>query len=548
MTIALLSNVTITSLAMSVNRLAREEVFYPHGYNTWIQELSNPDSDLYRSGAKSIFILLHARELLGESGLQGIDKAEAILSPMLQAIVQATQAHPDIHIVVSTLDIPQRKIHPLVSKRPEIQIGAFWRNTLEQYEIPILELSEIAADMGRNNFYNNRVWYMGSMPFSKAGEESLATEIHRIWKSIHGPRKKCLALDLDNTLWGGVIGELGTEAVHLDSVGSGARFYDFQRRILDLKTSGVMLAILSKNNREDALDGINNHPSMLLREKDFVAIRANWEPKAQNLQSVADELNIGTDSFVFIDDNPVEREMMQIALPEVAVPVFPEDTAQLENFILDVAREYFLQFKETSEDLSKTEQYMAEARRQEQKSAFQNVEDYLKSLDMQLTVETLNERNVTRAAQLTQKTNQFNLTTRRYSESDMRAMIGDPSRQVYIGQLTDRFGDYGKIILCIAKLASTKATIDTFLMSCRVMSRGVEGAFLHAIQESLYGKHIDIIETSFIPTPKNSIVKNFWKDMGYQEMGNTPEGISAFSLELPSAETNDTSVISVDMR
>ncbi|MDR1020202.1 MAG: HAD-IIIC family phosphatase [Synergistaceae bacterium] len=530
MTVALLSNVTVTSLAMRLNKDAREEVYSPTEYNTWLQELSDPGSALYASDPGIVFIILHGASLLGDDGAKSPEEAAATLTPMAGAIGRAAASHEKTVFVASTLDIPIKKIRPLVSRSFEQHACAFWREEMEKRGIPLVELAEMAAVMGREHFYNNRVWYMGSLPFSKSGEEAIASEIGRIQRAITGARKKCLALDLDGTLWGGAIGELGVEGVHLDLTGSGSRFRDFQRRVLDLKESGVLLAVISKNNLEDAMSGITEHPAMLLREGDFAAIRANWAPKAENLRSVAKELNIGTDSFVFIDDNPVEREAMQIDLPEVAVPDFPTDSAQLEGFMTQVARDYFLQFRATDDDRTKTGQYRAEADRREHLSSFASMDEYLASLDMTLTVGGLTRSNISRASQLTQKTNQFNLTAIRYSEAQIREAACDPAVRLYLGELRDRFGEYGNIALCIARLTGEPgktgqtASIETFLMSCRVMGRGVESAFLDEVERNLRGSGVSEIETLYQPTPKNEAVRDFWEKMGYTITGRTEGG------------------------
>jgi len=515
---ALLSNVNSDSLAA---RLALEEgcgIYTPAGYNVWLQELTDPASAFYAAKPEAAFIILDGRELLGAA--RDASDAEAILSPMLETIAAAARASADPVFAAASLDIPQSRVQPLASERIETHSAAFWRRTLEAYEIPIIELAEIAADMGRERFYNKRVWYMGGIPFSRAGEAALIREIRRVMNAIRGRRKKCLALDLDNTLWGGVIGETGAEGVELSETGSGARYRDMQRRILDLKRQGVLLAVVSKNNLEDALEGISSHPAMLLRENDFAAIRANWEPKPTNLESIANELNIGLDSFVFIDDNPLERETMKITLPQVTVPDFPADTALLERFITDVAREHFLLLRTTSEDLGKTEQYRAESKRQSARGAYASVRDYLRSLEMTLRVERLNAQNLPRAAQLTQKTNQFNLTTRRYSEADMRAILADETRRVYIGGLSDKFGDYGKIILAIARISGERAEIEAFLMSCRVMGRGVEEAFLRFVEDDLAALGARELEASYIPTAKNGVTARFWPAQGYRPLAS----------------------------
>ena len=220
MPIALLSNVTVTSLAMRVNALTKEEVYCPHGYDTWLQEISDPDSKLYSSGADVVFTVLHGRSLLGDMASDEHAALDALLK-IASTLGGASERHMGMTFVVSTLDIPDTVIRPLCSASIMAKAASCWRKALEDIPLPVLDLSEMVSDIGRRNFYNTRVWYMGAMPFSKAGEEAIAAEIGTIWRALRTARKKCLALDLDNTLWGGVIGELGLDGIHLDKTGSG---------------------------------------------------------------------------------------------------------------------------------------------------------------------------------------------------------------------------------------------------------------------------------------------------------------------------------------
>ena len=533
MTIALLSNVNITSAAMRVNAVTKEEVYCPQGFNTWMQELSGPGSKLYSPGTAAAFIILHGASLLGDTEVANDEAYRLALASIAATIATAASAHKDMTFVVSTLDIPADAIRPLYSPSPQAHAAAFWRRSIEDIPLPMLDLAEMASEMGRKNFYNTRVWYMGGIPFSKPGEEAIADEIGNILRALRGERKKCLAVDLDNTLWGGVVGELGIDGVHLDKTGSGARFYDFQKKILELKRSGVLLVALSKNNMVDAINCIDNHPDMALRSRDFAAVMANWNPKPQNLRAAAQALNVGTDSFVFIDDNPVEREMMKMEMPEVAVPDFPDDSSQLESFITGVARGYFLQLRETDEDERRTELYAAETSRRNDALAFKNPGDYLRSLRMVLSVEKLGENNILRAAQLTQKTNQFNLTTKRYSETEMRSVANSAGCRAYIGALRDRYGDYGKVILAIARIAGTRASIDTFLMSCRAMERGVETAFIRAVEDDLQANGVNAIHAKYIPTEKNAPASDFWARAGYKETRKAPDGSAEYINAIP---------------
>ena len=530
--ITILSNVTMSGpwFSKTLSQLSGAQVNIPDGYNTWAQALLNPDSALLSSEA--VFLILDGSELVGRTSPLGVDYVQS-LQPHLALLEQFVTAHPGVPLFVSTLDIPQRQILPLVGTRSETRAMAFWREQLDILGLPICELAEIAADMGRKQFYSPKMWYFGSLPFSMVGEKALAAECFRCWKALNGKRKKCLVLDLDNTLWGGVIGEDGVGGITLAPTKEGAIYQDFQRFILELKKLGVLLTVVSKNNREDALEAIQKHPDMILREEDFVTIKANWDPKPVNIASLATELNLGLDSFVFIDDNPVEREAVKIALPTGAVPDFPQNPVQLESFILDVAREFFPTLRLTSEDLKKSEQYRTEHLRLEEKQKFTNLGEYLKSLDMKLHIREVNEEDVARAAQLTQKTNQFNLTTRRYTEADIRQMMQSSDWHLWIGELEDRFGKYGKIILCIVHQQQHIARVDTFLMSCRVMGREVEIAFLNEIEHMLVYSGITTLKSEYLATQKNSLVAEFWPQYGYQIAKSSDTGI-VYVKKIPS--------------
>jgi len=519
--ITLLSNFTADTLAEAVSKATDEEVRMGCGYNTWVQDLIN--ADFLNLSPQAVFLIIDGTQLLGDQRCLNWADAEETLVLSLDPIKAFAEQHKDTSIFVSSLDIPQKRILPFVSKRIEHRVESFWRSELEDAGIPVIELAEIARNMGREKFYSPRMWYLGSMPFSLSGERAIATEIARALNALRGRRKKCLVLDLDNTLWGGVIGEDGVGGIELSESKEGARFRDMQKRLKDLKDEGVMLAVVSKNNEEDALEGINKHPAMILRKDDFVAITANWDPKPNNIERLARDLNIGLDSFVFVDDNPVERQTVVLKLPDVAVPEFPKDTSMLEAFAVEIANKYFPILKLTSEDAAKTQQYQAEHKRTKLRESSSSLEDYLASLDMKKTFRIADKDDVARSAQLTQKTNQFNLTSRRYTEGDIVSMMRSEGHTIWIGELEDRFGSYGKIILAIVKREKEKAVIDTFLMSCRVMGRNVERDFLAHIEKALFEEGITEIEAEYIPTAKNSVVRNFWMEHGYRKLSEHDE-------------------------
>lgn len=531
-TFYVLSNVTIEGpfLINTVKRLCKVEICTTAGYDTWIGDLLRANFDSF--DPKAVFLILDGNALLDDEQLTDATAVKDRLASCLDAINVFVQTHPEIPLFVSSIDIRQRAIMPLNGKRFEIFAMNTWREGLSALQIPVLEIAELATNMGRERFYDDRTWYMGKIPFSMSGQKAIAEEIHRVWRALIGNQKKCIALDLDGTLWDGIIGEDGIEGIKLSDEDGGSPFRDFQRRLLDIKGMGAILAIVSKNNLEDALNGLE-HPAMILHEQDFVAVKANWRPKIENLQELAEELNIGLNSIVFIDNNEIERESARIALPQVIVPDFPDEPEGLPAFAAQIAKAYFPKIGVTNEDRIRTRQYRDEAVRIEVKTAFSNYDDYLASLEMHMTIEPLTNINVPRVAQLTQKTNQFNLTTRRYTEGDLLKRINSSEWRLLTGRVSDKFGDFGLSLFCMIRLDGEIAEIDTFLMSCRVMGRGCEYAFLAQIEKALERDGIRIVKGTFIPSGKNSPAKNLLSEIGYELVDQTKSGILAFSRVAP---------------
>ncbi len=511
--LALLSNVTIDTLAAAACKATGEEVYTAPGYNTWAQELLS--ASFGGGSPECVFLILEGTQLLGDTFPAEWPAAKETLDGALSVISGFAFRHKDIPLFVSALDIPRLKIQPYMAARIEHKAECYWLDALQEFGIPALDIKELAASIGRDKFYSPRMWYMGSIPYSRTGEAAIAQEIACAVNALKGRRAKCLVLDLDNTLWGGVIGEDGVGGIELGTTKLGALYRDFQKRLRDLKDEGALLAVVSKNNMEDALEGLR-HSDMALHEDDFVAIKANWRSKSDNIEELAAELNIGLESLVFIDDNPIEREAVKAALPQVIAPDFPKEVAGLERFAIEIAKTHFATLRLTKEDSLKTEQYQTERKRAALKKDAPSMEEYLKSLGMKLTAREITEDDIARAAQLTQKTNQFNLTARRYTESDIRKMMDGGAHKIWIGELEDKFGSYGKVLLAIARLeAGERAAIDAFLMSCRVMGRNAERDFLSYIEASLKEAGVKEITAEYIATPKNKVVKDFWQERGY---------------------------------
>jgi FkbH-like protein len=342
-------------------------------------------------------------------------------------------------------------------------------------------------------------------------------------RAIEMKRKKCLILDLDNTLWGGILGEDGVMGVVLGGDYPGKAFFLFQQQILELCKQGIILAVCSKNNVEDVRKMWKTHPDVVLKEENFAAMRINWNNKADNIREIAQELNIGLDSLVFLDDSPSERELINRILPEVTTPDFPEQPYMLPAFLKKVVEQYFTVYNLTDEDKTKNAQYKANAQRTQIQHSFANMEDYIRHLEIELTVAEVNDLTLTRAAQMTQKTNQFNLTTHRYTDTDLRKKLSSGSRIITLS-VRDKFGDNGITGLCIIDFIENAANIDSLLLSCRILGKDIERAFIACVLGTLKNEGVEQITATYIPTEKNGQVKDFYEKMGFILSAVSEEG------------------------
>ena len=343
-------------------------------------------------------------------------------------------------------------------------------------------------------------------------------------------RKKCLVLDLDNTLWGGVLGEDGIDGIQVDGDYPGKAYRYWQEGLKELERNGVILAICSKNNQTD-VEALFAAREMPLSLKDFACTRINWNDKATNIREIAQELNIGLDSMAFVDDNPTERELIRQQLPMVSVPEWPSQPYELPIFYARLAEDYFSVYTLTDEDKQKTEQYRQNANRAQAQAQFTDMEDFLRSLEMKLTIAPATDITIPRIAQMTHKTNQFNLTTRRYTESDIRLLLNNGA-QIWTLAVADRFGDNGITGLMIL-VPENGWRIDTLLMSCRVLGKGIEEAFFR----SVISRYKGAITAQFIPTTKNGQVADFYDRMGLRLERTNDEGVKEYSAQIETLDT-----------
>ena len=383
----------------------------------------------------------------------------------------------------------------------------------------ICDLSSIQNQIGRSFFFQPSIYVNTDMVLTIDVLPYVAQRTLDIIRSLKGKIKKCIIIDLDNTTWGGVIGDDGLHNIQLGDLGIGKAFTDFQYWIKKLKNRGIIVAVCSKNTESIAKEPFVKHPEMILRLEDISVFKANWNNKADNIREIQSILNIGFDSMVFLDDNPFERNMVRENIDEIYVPELPEDPSNYLEFL------YSLNLFETSsyseEDKERTKLYQIEAKREQVYKNFTNVDDFLRNLEMKSKIEPFNKFNTPRVAQLSQRSNQFNLRTIRYTESDISRMSNSNEFETFAFSLEDRFGDNGLICVVILKKENkTTLFIDTWFMSCRVLKRGMENFVMNILVEFAIDNGFNKIIGEYIPTSKNEMVKEHYIDLGFEKYQN----------------------------
>ncbi|HEY0668798.1 MAG TPA: HAD-IIIC family phosphatase [Sphingobacteriaceae bacterium] len=387
-------------------------------------------------------------------------------------------------------------------------------------EFYICDLSAIQNEIGKSNLFHPSIYINTEMVISIRALPYVASKVISLIDALSGKFKKCVVLDLDNTIWGGIIGDDGMENIQIGSLGIGKAFSEFQYWIRKLKKRGVIVAVCSKNMESIAKEPFLSHPDMVLKLEDIAVFIANWDNKPDNIRQIQKILNIGFDSMVFLDDNPFERNIVRENIPCIAVPELPEDPADYLEFL------YSLNLFETAsysdEDAERTKQYQTEAQRSSLQQGFTNEDDFLKSLQMVSVIEPFNKFNSPRVAQLSQRSNQFNLRTTRYTEGDIEKLLADDNYDTFTFSLSDKFGDNGLICAVILKRESFQtAFIDTWFMSCRVLKRGIENLVLNTLVNYTKEKGYEFLRGEYIPTPKNALVKDHYPNLGFKKDGNS---------------------------
>ena len=531
--------VSLLDLFLCAGRVTAE--IYEAEYGTLRQEFLDPDSGLYRFRPEVVILattwrdLGHLPELTDDrAAVQG--KVEAELAEWT-SVWRAARERLQCQVIQNNFDAPAWRTLANLESRHPAGFGRFVSlvNRALADEAPphvtIHDVDHLAACTGRWEWGDERFFHQAKLP---CAPESLVEYAHSLASLVlaqRGLSKKCLVLDLDNTLWGGVIGDDGLGGIRLGQGDPESEAYSaFQRYVKGLRQRGVILAVCSKNTDSVAREPFTSHPEMLLRLDDISCFVANWEDKPSNLARIARELNIGLNSLVFVDDNPVERSAVRRLSPEVAVPEMPVDPADYVR-ALDRHR-YFQALTLSSEDLQRTDFYRADATRQALQSEASDLTSFLRSLELVARVAPIGPASLERSAQLIARSNQFNLTTRRHSSADLLRMASDAQWITQTTSLRDRFGDNGLISVVLAKIELEALVIDTWLMSCRVLKRGVELLVLNQLVAAARQRGLSSLRGEYIPTAKNALVRDHYSELGFERVSEDESGHARWVLRI----------------
>lgn len=534
--IALLSNVNMNFV---IRTLKKELTIYePEGYGNELGILMNPQSSYYDFQPEITFLILDLMEVL-EHDLCVEGEENPYLDKWFQTFEHSLNRKQIYYI--SDAYLHGTELEAVSDKSTKYVLENKWNQKVnelcEKYEnIFIFPYHHLIECLGENNSFSTKMWYMGKIPFTSDAQNKIAELIIRITHMQNRVAKKVLVLDLDNTLWGGLAGEADNTSITLSEDHNGLAYKNMQRVVLQMQKNGVLLAIISKNNPEDAFSIIDNHSHMILRREHFAAMRINWEQKHENMKSIAKELNLGLDSFVFWDDNPTERELIQQMLPEVEVPDFPDKVEDYPTAMLEVYHIFFEKSTVTKEDRDRTKQYAENTQRNLLFQEVGNFESYLKMLEIKITrVDAC--ANQTRLVQLLNKTNQFNLTTIRYTEEEMSQILTTESKEVFLYQVEDKFGDNGIVGAVIVDFTTEQPMIEEWVLSCRVMGKNIEYAILNDIEQKMLALGYEYLQGKYIPTQKNKPVENLYEKSGFQLMRQEPLGVNIYKISLKDRPT-----------
>jgi FkbH-like protein len=501
-------------------------------------DILDPASKLYEYRPQICFIHLLPHGRRGARSLSNArsfsEEADALASEVLN-LCEVLYSRLQCQIILTNFEPPMAD--PWSGLPPgKVSNVDFFRevNRLLAEKVPshvhLVDMDSLVASFGRTNWQEPRLWFHAKQPMSHDAIVLLARKFSGVLAAIRGKSPKCLVLDLDNTLWGGVIGDDGLDGIRLgEGSAEGEAYKAFQVYLKGLKERGVLLAVCSKNEEATARKVFADHPEMVLRPEDICCFMANWEPKSDNCLRISRDLNISPDSLVFIDDNPAEREIVKSFLPQVRVLNLPEDVS---GYPWAIEREFLFENRSvTEEDLQRTGFYISEGKRRELSQTITDLNSFLGQLAMEAEVRPYQTADVSRIAQLFNRSNQFNLCTRRYTESEVHAVLQDVNTFSFQIRLKDKFGDHGIVSLAHFTLQSSgKALLQNLVMSCRVLKRGVEELMCNCIQEEALKRQVEQVEFDYIPSPKNELVRNLYPNLGFEKLEDLPGGGARWAM------------------
>jgi len=512
-------------------------------YGQYLQELGDPNSKIIAFDPTAILFAFDAQHLFGNAGFAtSAEDGRALVENALQRVCNAWKLARERFkgLIIQQSVLPtapgiiggneHRFPGSLASLIDSLNTGL--RSLADAEGVALLSLDKVLMSDGLAAWHDPGLWHRAKQEISPIAAPAFGDLVMRLIAAQVGRSAKCLVLDLDNTLWGGVIGDDGLEGIKLGQGSAvGEAFVAFQSFARDLSRRGIILAVCSKNDEENARSPFAKHPDMVLKNEDIACFVANWSDKAGNLRSIAEQLNIGIDALVFADDNPFERNIVRRELPMVAVPELPEDPSLYARCISDAG--YFEALQITKDDLQRSGQYRANTQRELLKASHTDLVGYLKSLQMELRWAPFDRLGLQRIVQLINKTNQFNLTTKRYTEQEVLAVMDDPEALTLQLRLVDCFGDNGIIGIVIGKPQGQTLLLDTWLMSCRVLGRQVEEATMNLTVEEANRLEKNILVGEYLPSKKNGMVREHYKKLKFGLKEEKSDGSTLWQLNVP---------------
>ncbi|MFY9660441.1 MAG: HAD-IIIC family phosphatase [Terriglobales bacterium] len=513
-------------------------------FNAYVQDIVDANSSLYRFAPNAVILAVRTEDVAPDLVREFADlspevahQAAARVTRGYEQWISSFRQHSQAALVVHALERPTHPSLGVLDGQSETGQSGLTRQinrelrriAASHHGVYVLDYDALVARHGSQHWHDERKWLTARLPIAAGHLLHMAREWMRFVVPLVGRTAKCLVIDLDNTLWGGVIGEDGMAGIKVGPEYPGAAYQALQRALLDLSRKGILLAACSKNNLDDAMEALDKHPGMLVRSQNFAALRINWTDKSQNLREIAQELKIGLDSLAFLDDNPFEREQVRAAMPEVTVIDPSQNPLDYAAIVRDCP--VFERLTLSDEDQQRTAMYAAQRQRAGAEQSFQSKEDFFRFLEQEAELNPVSDLTLARVAQLTQKTNQFNLTTRRYTESQIAEMAKHPAWNIFSIRVRDRFGDHGIVGVAITHDQGDQCEVDTFLLSCRVIGRTIETALLAHIAKSAAERGCKRLVGRFLPTKKNAPARDFYSQHKFGLVEKNGEG-SLWSLDL----------------